>query len=290
VKNVAVQSGAWNIVPLFGKNPVQYSVNGSLWSVTFEVCFYLCAATSVAARRVPPVLTIVGAIVATVVAWKAPLMVICFTGAALLWRSLVPAGYGKAGLFSALYLVQLANTIAPEQLRAFLDPVYFLVWPMLNSAWCLSALMFLGGMLWWQFRAKLVWRHWMVALAVIALIGGAIFHVWPFVAPLLLPYLVLFLAARLPFQKFEKLGDPSYGIYLFSFPIQQILAWGGVHHGGVAFFALASIAASALAGILSWIAIEKPALTLGKRVGRWYERPALASHESADALVEVPKA
>lgn len=57
-----------------------------------------------------------------------------------------------------------------------------------------------------------------IFIAVVAcIVTGVLLHGWTFVRPLALPYFVLFLAARLPFQKFERIGDYSYGIYIYSF-------------------------------------------------------------------------
>ncbi len=60
----------------------------------------------------------------------------------------------------------------------------------------------------------------------------------------------------------ERSGDYSYGIYLWSAPIQQTLLWSGVK-GGWTVFAI-SLVLSLLAGIISWHLVEKRALDFKK--------------------------
>jgi peptidoglycan/LPS O-acetylase OafA/YrhL len=78
-----------------------------------------------------------------------------------------------------------------------------------------------------------------------------------------LPYLI-FVLAYLPkgkVLKFNKYGDYSYGVYIWAFPIQQIVVWqlpslNIIEHAGVAFALTLPIA------MLSWNLIEKKALKL----------------------------
>lgn len=58
--------------------------------------------------------------------------------------------------------------------------------------------------------------------------------------------------------------DASYGIYLFSFPIQQALVVLGIRNP-YQLFVLAAVL-SAAAGLVSWQFLEKPMLTAGKRL------------------------
>lgn len=84
-----------------------------------------------------------------------------------------------------------------------------------------------------------------------------------------LAYLVLWLAIRLPFQRFDRHGDFSYGLYIYAFPIQQMLALFGVYRLGVIPFMAASLLGGTAAAIASWKLIEAPALGLKN----WSFRP-----------------
>ncbi|MEY2470223.1 MAG: hypothetical protein QOF21_2921 [Actinomycetota bacterium] len=56
-------------------------------------------------------------------------------------------------------------------------------------------------------------------------------------------------------RNWRRRGDPSYGTYLYAFPIQQLLAWGGVT-SALAMFALATPLAIT-AGYASWYLVER---------------------------------
>jgi peptidoglycan/LPS O-acetylase OafA/YrhL len=61
--------------------------------------------------------------------------------------------------------------------------------------------------------------------------------------------------------RFHRYGDPSYGIYIFSFPIQQLLVYLGYSPDPVVFFGVSAVI-SVAAGYLSWWVVEKPAMRL----------------------------
>jgi peptidoglycan/LPS O-acetylase OafA/YrhL len=74
------------------------------------------------------------------------------------------------------------------------------------------------------------------------------------------PYLVIFVALKTPVVSFEKIGDLSYGTYLFAFPVQQsIVSIFGASLGPRYLTAVAVPITLALAS-LSWRFIERPAL------------------------------
>jgi peptidoglycan/LPS O-acetylase OafA/YrhL len=68
------------------------------------------------------------------------------------------------------------------------------------------------------------------------------------------------------FKPFLHLGDYSYGLYIFAFPIQQILL-SRFTQSPLGFFA-ASYPPALLIAVLSWHFIEKPSLTLRDRLKR----------------------
>ena len=98
---------------------------------------------------------------------------------------------------------------------------------------------------------------------------------WQLVHVLTLPYLTLYLAQlRIPrLAGFGKAGDFSYGLYIFSFPIQQlIMHWTDGQLPLIPFMLLA-FAGSFIAAALSWHLIESPALALKRYLPR-RRRPA----------------
>jgi len=61
----------------------------------------------------------------------------------------------------------------------------------------------------------------------------------------------------------EKMGDWSYGLFLYGFPVQQVLAMFGLASAGIAVFALTSTIVSLAFAGLSWFWVERPALAIG---------------------------
>ena len=268
--NWAAQAGAYKIIPAFATNPVPFVVNGSLWSVQIEVMFYIFAALATVARQLTPRVALYVGLGACGLALALDSMAASFLALACFWRLAVKPGWGVATLFALLYLAAVLNVVAPDWRAIMLKiDTAVLLRPMFHQLWHGPALAFLGGMLCWRFRDQLRWDVRTFALSVILLVGAARMQSWMLVMPLALPYCLLFLAARLPFQKMERWGDYSYGIYIFSFPIQQLLIHAGVHHAGVGLLFLASVAASVTVGAASWFLIEKPALRLGRKLGAW---------------------
>jgi peptidoglycan/LPS O-acetylase OafA/YrhL len=82
----------------------------------------------------------------------------------------------------------------------------------------------------------------------------------------LLAYIVLVAAyhPRLTWPAFNRLGDYSYGVYVYSFPIQQTLIERIPGIEPMPLFALALPLTLAVA-VLSWHCIERPALGLKSR-------------------------
>lgn len=79
-------------------------------------------------------------------------------------------------------------------------------------------------------------------------------------------YIVIFLAYMpLPIAKyFDKLGDISYGIYLYAFPVQQVLISLNIQVHNFWLFTLISWIITVFFALLSWHFIEKQALKLKK--------------------------
>lgn len=81
------------------------------------------------------------------------------------------------------------------------------------------------------------------------------------------PYVVirLGLASTPVLRRFGRFGDCSYGLYIYAFPVQQLIVWCTNASLGVpASLALSATVTAALA-FLSWHLIEKPAMQLRPR-------------------------
>ena len=87
---------------------------------------------------------------------------------------------------------------------------------------------------------------------------GARFY--PLLVSLTACYAVLILAYRVPYTSLNELGDFSYGMYIYAFPVQQIWVqlfpdWRGYQ------IALAAFPSTLFLAVLSWFSIEKPAIS-----------------------------
>lgn len=111
-----------------------------------------------------------------------------------------------------------------------------------------------------------VHRDWIPANgAVVALLAGACWALhdtalYPIAFALVETAFVFWFAYRLPLPDLDRFGDASYGLYLWGFPVQQIVA----HHLPAATplaNAALSLPLAAGLGFASWHLIEKPVLS-----------------------------
>jgi len=105
-----------------------------------------------------------------------------------------------------------------------------------------------------------------IPAAVLALATLHYGHFYPY-GCLGFTYSILWLCAALPSQ-FRLIGrkhDISYGVYLYGFPVQQVLAEFGLERFGIVPYAVVAMFIACLFGALSWILMESPALSLKSR-------------------------
>jgi peptidoglycan/LPS O-acetylase OafA/YrhL len=214
---------AWRVSYLlpqvFADNPFPAAVNGSLWTLPYEVrCYLALALLGVLPGRLSVKLALVT-------------IALIAAGAA---RDVLPT-LGSSDKLWGLdhYHVRLGLTFAIGGLYASLSSR---IGPSLGACIALAAvaLVLPGG----------AWRE-MTATA--AFCTGIL---WLALHGRWLP--------RIP----ASMGDWSYGVYLYAFPVQQCLAWAGLHATSFVAYVLASTAITfALAGA-SWHLVEKQALRL----------------------------
>jgi peptidoglycan/LPS O-acetylase OafA/YrhL len=103
-------------------------------------------------------------------------------------------------------------------------------------------------------------KQWILWLAVIMLAASLYFNFYSVVKHVLFPIVILgigFTAIK-GVSSFGKYGDPSYGIYIYAFPIQQLLVY--YLKPGLLILLLWSSVAAIIFGYLSWHLIEEKAL------------------------------
>lgn len=124
-------------------------------------------------------------------------------------------------------------------------------------------LFFATGAALWCWRDHLPLRWWPLALLTLAFAALANTAASPYVWHLLLPYAVLRLGLSAPLlaRPILRLGDISYGVYLYAFPLEQALVAAIPTLGPLSLTAAAAPLAAAL-GLASSRLIERPALRL----------------------------
>lgn len=107
-------------------------------------------------------------------------------------------------------------------------------------------------------------------LALAAIAGAAVLvvvvdHWGPQLAAPLVAYALLWLSTVLPSPAVARRHDISYGVYIYAFPVQQLLVYAGAHRLGLAAYdGLAAVTTAALA-VVSWRLVERPALRWARR-------------------------
>lgn len=133
------------------------------------------------------------------------------------------------------------------------------------SNWVNVTAYFMAGALFWKYRDQVPMTPWLV-LGVLGLCllfhGTDNFYLAFFVA---LVYLT-FYVAMMPLPRWLHIRgrDLSYGVYLYGWPVQQLLVYFWPGQGAMANTLFGCLAALGLA-FLSWTFIEHPALSLKRR-------------------------
>jgi peptidoglycan/LPS O-acetylase OafA/YrhL len=109
------------------------------------------------------------------------------------------------------------------------------------------------------------WPYTLLALAVLA--SFVWLHVFIMLFPLAGAYLVIGFATRHdPGLDYSRhLGDLSYGLYIYGWPAENLVAW--LSHGHAAWWQvfLGAVAVAGPLAYLSWHLVEKQALAWGRR-------------------------
>ena len=128
-------------------------------------------------------------------------------------------------------------------------------------------LMFFSGVLLQIYDKKIIYKnaYWLVSL-LLFFIGATLLP--SLTAPLggiLLAYGIVGFAKKPYFYKFGKYGDFSYGLYVYSFPVQQLVWYFTKTTSPIKMFAL-SFSVSLFLGVVSWYLVESRFIKLKKHI------------------------
>lgn len=180
----------------------------------------------------------------------------CYIGVALIgtlglmWRARI-----SVLVISLIFWVaQLQDSIHPTRLHG---------WPLLGDPnMARLAFIFTVGMLFYLYRDKIPMSNTLALVAAVVFVIGMRTGLYVGIGQVAWAYLVLWLAIRLPLKRFDKFGDFSYGMYIYAFPVEQLLALYGVYRWGYVPYVTLSVAFSLVLAVASWFAVEKPFLSL----------------------------
>jgi peptidoglycan/LPS O-acetylase OafA/YrhL len=223
LKTCSFLDGPADLPGVFSNNPQDPGVNGSLWTLYYEVACYL------------------GLFLAGVY------------------------GFLRSGRFAWLLLGYI--------------PIYLIVQysPARNySLYSMFSLPFMIGMMAYHYRSARFLRSWiaMVLLACALLSSALHFPIQEFWSGAIAYGALCLGFARAPgLLPYNRLGDYSYGMYIYGWPIQQALvaALPDITPGAMT---LATLPLALCCGILSWHFVERPGLRLRQYAQRRATRRA----------------
>ena len=144
---------------------------------------------------------------------------------------------------------------------------------------------FLAGMVFFLYRDKIVYRIPLLVGALLILIAATSLHALEAVLTLPLTYLIMY-AAFAPSGAVSRFGekrDLSYGLYLYAWPVQQLLLHFGGTLGPYQLFLL-SLPVTLLFAWASWHCVEKPCLKLKRSPAHLQEIQNVALEAPASIL------
>lgn len=156
--------------------------------------------------------------------------------------------------FGGLYLLHACAVLVPAE-----------QWPAVwrGKLWYVGRLatqaaFFFGGALVCLNSDRLSRR--VLAGASVVLIAGSATGFYSLAAPLLLPWVLAGVGTQFAAPAIERMGDFSYGIYLYHYPLQQALVALHLNQHGPAGLFLSSALPAVVLAALSWFLVERPAL------------------------------
>lgn len=180
---------------------------------------------------------------------------------------------GVAGILSARFSVIAAGLCILGVLAVrnadLAHPYIVLGAAELSVALRLAASFFIGAALY--FHKDRIRYHGGIALLFVAIIFFTKFTPPSlYLYALLLPYIILYLASvNIPWlDNITRHGDFSYGIYIYAFPVQQLLVHWSNNSISVTMLFIGSLAITLPIAVLSWKFVEEPALRRWKPAAR----------------------
>ncbi|AQT79171.1 acyltransferase [Mycolicibacterium litorale] len=214
--------------------PVPGVWNGSLWTLIWEVLCYVAVA----------LFGVVGLLRRR---WFIPTLL----ALTLLWSARLPPW----SMFADLAETQQAMN--PQTAVLFVQAIV-----------ARFATMFLAGAFIYQVRNVLPARWWLVGLSVAIVLAASFLPNYRILAAVPLAYAVIATGALVRGKWLQLRTDLSYGVYVYGWPMQQLLVICGLGVLNPLLFAIVAVAATVPLAAISWFVVEKPSISLKTRLGQ----------------------
>jgi peptidoglycan/LPS O-acetylase OafA/YrhL len=181
-------------------------------------------------------------------------------GALVLFGVLARARILVVAITVGLFFAQVLNVVMPgavPALTSLLSDGYFVQ----------LTFTFMVGATFAMYSKQIPFDDRLGVLSALVLLATIRFGGYSSVGMIAGAYFVLYLGARLPkrVQWIGQKNDYSYGIYIYGFLVQQVLASFGLWELGYLPFSLAALAVTFVCAWLSWHVVEKNAMRLKDR-------------------------
>jgi peptidoglycan/LPS O-acetylase OafA/YrhL len=130
------------------------------------------------------------------------------------------------------------------------------------------ATMFLAGALLYRFRNVIPARWSLVVVSLVIVLAALLLPNYRVVGGIPLAYAIIVSGALIHHKRFALSTDLSYGVYIYAFPIQQLLVICGLAFLNPGVFAVIATVATLPLAALSWFLVEKPTISLKSRLKR----------------------
>ncbi|WP_025737550.1 acyltransferase family protein [Mycobacterium genavense] len=137
-----------------------------------------------------------------------------------------------------------------------------------SNAQCIArfAVMFAAGAVMYQWRDVIPARWSLVALSIVIVLAASLLPDYRLIGAVPLAYALIASGVLIHDKHLRLRTDLSYGVYIYAFPVQQLLAIAGLVSLNPVVFAFLSTMATLPLAALSWFLVEKPAQTLKSRL------------------------
>lgn len=156
-----------------------------------------------------------------------------------------------AATTGALFAANVAVELGPTSSRLI---------SMLNTNGMYLSFTFLLGACAWVWRDRLPVGPPLLAFAAGSWLAGIALELERTLVPLGIAALTLHLLSRKRLAWFGRRYDVSYGLYIYAFPVQQLLALWGVPRWGLAPYVVLTVLITQVLALASYVAVERPAL------------------------------